>query len=398
MAWRWSALPTHGTAPAPRTAFASALFDGALIIAGGWDRSTAFDDMHALNLKTASWQAVPAFSPSPFANRILFAHASVEGSIYVHGGTSADNMGAVRDDLFRIDVAEERWEALATEGDGPGSVARHSMAAMGGSLWCFGGWDGGSFLEGAFRLRLGHTSSPAAGAVWERLEVRGLAPHARAHASLVPAPWSHHLLLFGGGDADYDFGDLYALDVQTLRWKRFDAQSGGPALSQPGYALLPERGGSGSLAIHGGFGGGAESEPTRQDAFHLLPLLPPDDGRHVRAGRWASPRALGEPPVARMGHALLAVNESCLLVFGGNADRSIAYSGDHLNDVIVAVPERDPADRGDEDGGIAPRADGGGEDEVIVRTSRVGGTRGRPPHKKKRRRPSRPSDAVKEEL
>lgn len=54
-------------------------------------------------------------------------------------------MSEVFDDILVLDTETESLSTLETEAEGmpsPPRLSRHSMAAMGGSLWMVGGWDG----------------------------------------------------------------------------------------------------------------------------------------------------------------------------------------------------------------------------------------------------------------
>ena len=58
MAWHWSIPRTTGRAPSPRAGYASALFEGELFVAGGWDGQDAPGDAFALSLNSLHWRAL----------------------------------------------------------------------------------------------------------------------------------------------------------------------------------------------------------------------------------------------------------------------------------------------------------------------------------------------------
>ena len=413
MAWRWTALQPAGTAPAPRAGFASAVIDGSLFVAGGWDGQTAFEDAFALDLASLRWRTLSLRGEATFARRIMFGHAAAEDGrhLYVHGGTDPQNLNTIRGDLFAFDVIRGTLKNIPLSGDGPPALSRHSVAAMQGSLWVFGGWDGRAKLDGAYRLRLTGSETnedrrPSA-ARWERLLPSGFVPYPRSDACLLPTPrlWWPNLLLFGGGDGDFDFGDLYVLHTETGYWQRLhNVSSDSPGLSQAGCALLgTPLGASAVLAVHGGYGGPAErpKDSKRQDALRLLTLgsRQPQSVELLPLTPWASPRAVRAPALARMGHAVHAVNESCLLVFGGNGEREEGFGARYLNDVALAVPNRLHARGAKDESPTDPPTDDDDlpHSEEVIRTVRIADRHKRRRRKKKSSRAPR-SNELKEEL
>lgn len=352
----------------PRAGFASAIIDGpTLIVAGGWDGQRAFSDAFACDLSAGQWRPVSLTGDATLERRIMFGHASDGGLIYMHGGTDNEDMAAVKRDLIALDPMAGTLTTISdVHGDGPPGLARHAVAASSGSLWVFGGWDGRTFVADAYRMHLDE-------ARWERLALSSsaAAPHARAHACFVAAQWPF-LLLYGGGDAQVDFGDVYALNAETFRWRRLTNAS--HALSLAACTLLPAGStgtvssgdlSSDTLAVHGGFGAAAanpDEEGGRQDALRLLPLAPTRTRKKLHAGAWMTPRAVRSPPAARMGHALHAINSTCLVVFGGSAS-SVDGGTRHVNDIAIGVPNKKrtgAAGLGSHDGTAQPRSAGGG--------------------------------------
>ena len=341
---------------------------------GGSSGSDAFDDAYALHMDALRWRRLQLRTRggAALSRRIMFGHAALDGTLYLHGGADPTNLAALYSDLLALDLEDEMLVTVPTAGVGPPSsgLARHAMAATEGSLWVVGGWQGSAWLPDAFRLDLGPFLARGEPAVWRRIQGDGFTPWARAHSCLVAAPLPRpQLLLYGGGDADQDFDDAYALDTTTHYWERLsDVDGPRMALSQAACALIAmpaalrsreegsvlqnatmqtlapvpahlasSKDGSGatrstsfSLAVHGGYGG-AIGTPSRHDALRLL-HWGRDDGRVTR--RWTVPHVSGSAPVARMGHCLHVLNSSSLVLFGGSADDR------RLNDVLIGTPNR----------------------------------------------------------
>lgn len=209
-AWRWSSPSTSGKPPSPRAGYASAVFGGTLFVVGGWDGTKAFNDAFALDLETFRWRQLFLRGEGdddkpPLEGRILFGHAGIGKTIYIHGGAQVSNLATLHDDVLALDTASGSISRLATSGRAPGLLMRHSIAARGAALWVVGGFDGKSFSSDVHRLDFGEDGAEA---VWHRVEAEGFTPWPRALGCLVAldSP-SSHLILAGGGDGDRDFDD-----------------------------------------------------------------------------------------------------------------------------------------------------------------------------------------------
>jgi hypothetical protein len=176
-AWRWFPAQTTGITPAARSGYGAALFDNSLCIAGGYDGKAGLDDAHVLDLDTLRWRSLylhrrPA--EAGFGDRFLFGHTRIGGVIFVHGGMSSKNLNNVRSDLIAVDCAGSTLTTLQMSGDDPGPWSRSTMAAMSNSLWVVGGWDGKSWRDDLFRVRLGPGRvADVTAATWEKVETTG---------------------------------------------------------------------------------------------------------------------------------------------------------------------------------------------------------------------------------
>ena len=363
MAWRWSALRTKGLAPSPRAGYASAIIEGELYVAGGWDGTNAFGDAFALSLDSHRWRSL-GLRPVQGARldgRIFFGSAAIGEILFIHGGTEVTNLANAHSDVIALHTSTGVMRPVTTTGTAP-VLMRHAIAARGAELWVVGGSTGSRWVNDVHRLDLTAwiDSGMVRPAVWHALPVDGFVPYPRAHFCLVALPPPRpYLVLSGGGDGDADFDDAYALDVHSGYWARLSnltTTSRPPVLTQHACALvtLPARrvadaGGRAlkragwrgeshtALMIHGGFGGDARNRSIHErmsasSVFQLGHAL--GTKSTSSAWSWSALRESGSPPEARMGHTMHAPNASCLMVFGGSA------SGRHLQDVVVGVPNR----------------------------------------------------------
>ena len=213
MAWRFTQVDVVGKQPPPRHMHASAVIDGALYVVGGQHRLDVLQDAWTLRIddRPYDWRKLKLQKAGRLLkHRIFFAHAAYGNKLYLSGGANNQNMSEVFDDILVLDTETESLSTLETEAEGmpsPPRLTRHSMAAMGGSLWMVGGWDGVEWLDTTYRLDL-YAPTPR----WTQLDADGFVPWRRSHCCLVPSPTSANtLLLFGGGDGDSDFDDVYYL-------------------------------------------------------------------------------------------------------------------------------------------------------------------------------------------
>jgi len=159
---RWAAL--HATAGTGRgasrpsgLACASAVVDhGGLLVYGGLGREGLSDRLWQCELATGVWRVVSTRGPEPSPRA---AHTAVVhgGAMFIFGGHSKGEGGGdtLLSDVHRLDLREGRWEPYRTGGgDGRGggepkattldfvqpvSRCSHAAAAIGGSMFVFGG-------------------------------------------------------------------------------------------------------------------------------------------------------------------------------------------------------------------------------------------------------------------
>jgi N-acetylneuraminic acid mutarotase len=99
----------------------------------------------------ASNTSQPATRPHPRTDHCLIGHA---GQLVVFGGYD----GSTRfNDSWSFDLSSRRWRELATRQrpeDKPSRRFGHSGVVFGGRLWAFGGWDGRDTLDCVWSLDL----------------------------------------------------------------------------------------------------------------------------------------------------------------------------------------------------------------------------------------------------
>lgn len=139
------------------------------------------------------------------------------------------------------------WQRVATSGPRPSERSTPAVAALGTSVYLFGGVKDdfrtqiNTFYDDLYRL-------DTVTGTWHELEVEGQRPPARAFAASVAHPASDRMLVFGGasygpmfvGFVAYD--DLWAYDVGERRWSELIAENEGPSgRSRPNAWMVGDR-------------------------------------------------------------------------------------------------------------------------------------------------------------
>ena len=365
-AWRFTEHTATGVGPFARTLAASAVIGGDFYVVGGHDGNTVYTDAFRLTLDPSlHWTKLKVVRQenASLKKRAMQAHWSVDRSIFIHGGWDNSNLSTIFSDILEYNVDSQRLTTLQTTGKGPGPICRHAAAVMhtdaGRSVFVNGGWDGKEWLDSTWRLDLdasvdGRPLMP----VWTVLRTEGFTPWKRSHHCLMAGPRAPHLLLFGGGDGDQDFQDLYTLDVTTGYWNAISNTTG---VNKPriqggcGLLQLPASDANGhALIAYGGIGG---KEGTKHHTVEVLPLgLPGAKGGWA----WAELRLSGAWPDGRNGHSFHIVNSSCMLIFGGAA--GFGDDRGNTNALLLVRPNRlVPAHELPRDG--AGGWSGGGDDD-----------------------------------
>jgi SAM domain (Sterile alpha motif)/Galactose oxidase, central domain len=125
----------------------------------------------------------------------------------VVGGHDGNNM---LNDVFSFDTASSTWSALTCKGTPPSARAGHTTDRVGKHLVLFGGGNGVKILNDVHILDLDTLT-------WNSPSHLDNPPTARcAHTTALVDESQHQLILYGGGDGQRRFKDLYILNVDKL--------------------------------------------------------------------------------------------------------------------------------------------------------------------------------------
>jgi N-acetylneuraminic acid mutarotase len=236
-------------------------------------------------------------------------------NIFVFGGFGS---GQWYNTVSILDTKDMTWRKRLVKGEVPCKRYAHVAAQDDGKMYVFGGFGGaqGQYLNDIFALDVETLE-------WRRVQPDGEPPCPRAAAAAAYDPSSRTWFIHGGNAGDHRLNDLHALNLRTLQWRRIgglqvDGNSPGSAQIGPG----PRAGHTLTLVgteLHL-FGGGDTSAldvPEMGDVFndHYVFDLHNMDWASPEV-HWRCPPADGVPPAPRAGHGAAAVGKHIYIVGG----------------------------------------------------------------------------------
>lgn len=304
----WMQLTTEG-APPPARRLHSAIYDpehDRMIIFGGVD--TDFNnDVWALSFNDPpTWSRLDPEGPTPAARGgHSAAYDPVAHRMIVIGGYDGISLPHQRrNDVWALSLSEDlRWRDITPASPGPTARSSHEMVydSTRHRMILFGGTDP-SFLNDAWALNL--SGRPE----WSSLTVHGLPPAAREEHSAIYDPAGDRIVVFGGHDALYNYGDTWALSLSgEPAWT--DLHPGGsPPGPRWGHVAIHDRARN-QMVLHGGW------DHNYSGVTRVLDL----SGDPT----WSEPGGLGVPGPDR--HTYAAAYDSRrnrIVLFGGSDGRS----------------------------------------------------------------------------
>jgi hypothetical protein len=225
LGYGWRPMAVSGTPPTPRHGHA-AVFDpihDQLVVFGGRNGGTLFNDVWTLDMGTATWQQQsPTGTPPAGRAYISAAYCPARRSMITLHGT--DLSGAF-DDVFELLLDSMQWHQILPSGNGPEARWSYNVFLDPDSnrLIMFGGQTGsGQFENDVWALSL-ETGSEA----WTELNPSGSVPEGRSNCATGYDEAGRQAYFFGGFNYNQGvfYNDLYRLDMNTLSWA--DVSPGG---------------------------------------------------------------------------------------------------------------------------------------------------------------------------
>jgi hypothetical protein len=205
-----------------------------------------------LDARTGAWTGLETAAGPPGLVGCVMTYSASDRAIYHFGGAFERPDFTWSNELWRFDLASETWSRVATTGTSPAPAYDATLAEHEGTLLLFGGGIGvpGS---GEFRADL-HAFDLAQGR-WNRLATGRARPEGRrGHWMLVSAD-GQRILVGGGESVEDSLDDVWLYDRARSVWEDLTPEGANPApLAQGPFATaLPGPAGA-TVTIYSGIG------------------------------------------------------------------------------------------------------------------------------------------------
>ncbi|GAM25233.1 hypothetical protein SAMD00019534_084080 [Acytostelium subglobosum LB1] len=233
----------------------STLVGNSIYIFGGYDGHGTNFDLAVFNTANRTWTNVPkefVLGAAP-VSRTNHASAAVGSTVYIFGGNNNDQFGRyqVLDDLHALNTETMTWEQPEVTGERPCARSGHCMTAIGKKLYVFGGgiWNETNGWTDKFNdVHVFDTTTRH----WTKAMTKG---EVQTSTFAISFAVGRYMFIFGGGSKPRHFvtNDIYILDTEMMEWTTpFIAEPRPPARDM-GTACVA----GGDVYFMGGYAGGA---------------------------------------------------------------------------------------------------------------------------------------------
>ncbi len=319
----WAQLAPSGSPPSARYGH-SAAYDSLrdrMLIFGGWNGTTRFNDVRALSLAGApTWAALAPAGPPPSGRCYQSGvYDPLRDRVVVFAGYD----GSLLNDVWALSLSETpSWtELIRTCGRTPGKRYAHTAVydPVRERMLVFGGYDGASsYLGDVWALSLAGTP------IWTQLAPAGTPPAARYLHSAIYDPVRDRMLVFGGYSYGSSLDDVWALSLGgTPAWTQL-APTGTPPAARASHSAVYDPAGDRMIVF-----GGTFADIRLGDVWALSLAGTP---------AWTQLAPTGTPPAPRASHAaVLDPARDRMIVLGGSS------AAGYLDDVWALSLEGPPA-------------------------------------------------------
>lgn len=262
---KWSVVvDVKGEVPPPRVGVTMVSVGDAIYVFGGRDADhKELNEFYSYDTATSTWTKLASGPP----HRSYHSMTADERNVYVFGGCG--NAGRLND-LWSYDIVNKVWIEFPAPGKDCKPRGGPGLAALQGKIWVVYGFSGVEEED----IHCFDTN----GGKWSQVETTGQKPTARSVFSTVVI--GKYIFIYGGEIDPSDLGHLgagkfsgevYALDTQTLVWKKCDdgsEQHPGPR----GWCAFAgmKRGDHDELLV---YGGNSPSNDRLDDIFVFIPVV-----------------------------------------------------------------------------------------------------------------------------
>lgn len=132
----WTRIDTANR-PTVRTDHSCVVYEATLLIFGGFDGRSRFQDLHQYGTDDREWTEIAPTDNAPMGR---FGHSAVvyRSGMFVFGGWNGHD---TLDDLYEFSMTTSQWYGVPGRGEVPASRYRHSAVVHGCCMFIFGGVD-----------------------------------------------------------------------------------------------------------------------------------------------------------------------------------------------------------------------------------------------------------------
>ena len=238
----WDEISPHEDPPPPigkwlgREGHTSVvLSDESIVLMGGWNGVTRYNDVWRSTNKGAMWGERPVDGPRWTARH---SHTSVvlpDGSIVLMGG---EDSGGRKNDVWRSTDKGASWTEMTANAEWLARNGHASVVLPDGSIVLMGGWANAGRQNDVWR-------STNKGATWTRMTANA-EWSVRSYLTSVALP-DGSIVFMGGNDGSQQ-NDMWRSTDQGASWTEMTATVGWSARSSPSSVVLPD----GSIVLMGG--------------------------------------------------------------------------------------------------------------------------------------------------
>ncbi|CAM8891086.1 unnamed protein product [Rhodiola kirilowii] len=317
---KWLKLEQHGTSPGARSSHAIALIDHKAYVFGGEfkPRVPVDNHLHVFDLHSLTWSIADASGDVP-PPRIGVTMAAVGDTIYVFGGRDAEHKEL--DELYAYNTRSSVWNQIS--GSGPPHRSYHSMTADERFVYVFGGCGVGGRLNDL-------AAFDTVARKWVEFPSAGEGCKGRGGPGLVVAAQKLWVVY---GFAGQEMDDIHCFDPARSQWAQVETKGEKPtARSVFSSAVIGKY-----IFIYGG-----EIDPSDQGhlgAGMFSGEVYALDTEMLEWTKCCDAAGSGQHPGPRGWCAFAAGNRDGaegLLVYGGNSP-----SNDRLDDIFFFTPQYD---------------------------------------------------------
>ncbi|XP_059662863.1 nitrile-specifier protein 5-like [Cornus florida] len=268
----WYVADATGDIPPPRVGVTMASVGGTIYVFGGRDAThKELNELYSFDTSTNKWALISSGDTGP-PHRSYHSVTADDRRVYVFGGCG---VAGRLNDLWAYDVIDQMWVKFPVAGENCKGRGGPGLAVAQGKIWVVYGFSG-------VELDDVHFFDPVE-EKWVEVETTGEKPTPRSVFSTVGI--EKYIFVYGGEVDPSDLGhlgagkfsgELYALDTETLLWKRLDDKSDSGEHPGPrGWCAFAagQHDGSKGLLV---YGGNSPSNDRLDDIFFFTPCLVAD--------------------------------------------------------------------------------------------------------------------------